>query len=182
MFGPDCADKRGQAGRYRNPAGALRHAGQPVHGGLYRRPHGYFRKNPRGNLRGSPGLRYAGAPEGASSIMLCAPLRLKMNGGGGQLAIQGRVLGHTYIGDYSRSRFKPPRSPSGTDPFLYQAAGGLGGSVVSALGEGVSFISFVPPAQRRIIACSCSMRCTFGKLALGAGVAPFSFILGSASA
>ena len=65
-----------------------------------------------------------------------------MNGGGGQLAIQGRVLGHTYIGDYFETEIETPSgtlkvlTPSDIKP---PAAGEE--CVVSALGESVSFIS-----------------------------------------
>jgi ABC-type Fe3+/spermidine/putrescine transport system ATPase subunit len=89
----------------------------------------------------APGLRYAGAPEGATSIVLRGS-RLKMNGSGGQLAIQGRVVGHTYVGDFFETEIETLSgqlrvlTPSNARPPAINED-----CVVSALGEGVSFIS-----------------------------------------
>jgi ABC-type Fe3+/spermidine/putrescine transport system ATPase subunit len=46
----------------------------------------------------APGVRCAGAPEGATSIVLRGP-RLRANGSGGRLSILGRVASRTYLGD-----------------------------------------------------------------------------------
>jgi putative spermidine/putrescine transport system ATP-binding protein len=97
--------------------------------------------NTRDGVFEAPGLRYAGAPEGATSIVLRGS-RLKMNGGGGQLAISGRVVGHTFIGDYFETEVETPSgllrvlTPSNARPPAINED-----CVISALGEGVSFIS-----------------------------------------
>jgi putative spermidine/putrescine transport system ATP-binding protein len=46
----------------------------------------------------APGLRCAGAPDGATSIVLRGP-RLRANGSGGRLSILGTVASRTYLGD-----------------------------------------------------------------------------------
>ena len=53
----------------------------------------------RNGLFEAAGLRCTGAPDGATSIVLRSA-RLTLNGSGDALSVQGRVAGHTYLGDY----------------------------------------------------------------------------------
>jgi ABC-type Fe3+/spermidine/putrescine transport system ATPase subunit len=55
----------------------------------------------------APGLRCAGAPDGATSIVLRGP-KLRANGAGGRLSIMGTVVSRTYLGDDFEAEIESP--------------------------------------------------------------------------
>ena len=59
----------------------------------------------------APGVRFTGAPEGATRIVLRSA-RLKLNDNeSGALHITGHIAGHTYIGDYFETDIETPSGP-----------------------------------------------------------------------
>jgi putative spermidine/putrescine transport system ATP-binding protein len=88
----------------------------------------------------APGLRFMGAPANAIGIVLRSA-RLRLNNPGA-LAVTGRVLSHTYIGDWFETAVETPAGrvtvmlPSGTSPPAVGAE-----CLVSAAAADVSFIS-----------------------------------------
>lgn len=88
----------------------------------------------------APGLRCAGAPDGATSIVLRGP-KLRPNGAGGRLSIMGRVVSRTYLGDNFEAEIE---SASGRIRILVPSDAGLPGigeqCVLSELPGAISFI------------------------------------------
>jgi len=89
----------------------------------------------------APGVRFTGAPEGTTRIVLRST-RLRLNGESGALHVTGHIAGHTYIGDYFETDIETPSgrlrivTPSNSTPAPIGEA-----CHVSATDDGVSFIS-----------------------------------------
>jgi putative spermidine/putrescine transport system ATP-binding protein len=89
----------------------------------------------------APGVRFTGAPEGTTKIVLRSA-RLRLNGDVGALHVTGRIAGHTYVGDYFETDIETPSGrlriviPSNSAPPAIGEA-----CQISAMDGGVSFIS-----------------------------------------
>jgi putative spermidine/putrescine transport system ATP-binding protein len=88
----------------------------------------------------APGVRFAGAPEGATRIVLRSA-RLRLNDGGGNLHVTGHIVSHTYVGDYFETDIE---TPSGRLRVVIPSSAALpavgDACLVSASDDGVSFI------------------------------------------